>query len=134
MAEMKGGELIVEFLIKEKVPYVFGICGHGTVGILDALHAAQGDIKLVSPRHEQTAGHMAAKAAERALDMSGVKAQELDLIIHASFTPSACVPGDHVIVAESGYCSLRELGAFEDTEVESPGGGLWGATVRKSRP
>ena len=59
MAEMKDGELIVEFLIKEKVPYVFGICGHGTVGILDALHAAQDDIKLVSPRHEHTAGHMA---------------------------------------------------------------------------
>jgi acetolactate synthase I/II/III large subunit len=59
MAEMKGGELIVEFLIKEKVPYVFGLCGHGTVGILDALHAAQDDITLISPRHEQTAGHMA---------------------------------------------------------------------------
>ena len=59
MAEMKGGELIVEFLIKEKVPYVFGLCGHGTVGILDALHGAQDDITLVSPRHEQTAGHMA---------------------------------------------------------------------------
>ena len=36
MTEMKGGELIVEFLVKEKVPYVFGICGHGNVGILDA--------------------------------------------------------------------------------------------------
>tara|TARA_B100000959_G_scaffold221013_1_gene233658 strand:+ start:189 stop:1973 length:1785 start_codon:yes stop_codon:yes gene_type:complete len=59
MPEMKGGELIVEFLIKEKMPYVFGLCGHGTVGILDALHAAQDDITLVSPRHEQTAGHMA---------------------------------------------------------------------------
>ena len=48
----------------------------------------------------ETAGHMAAKAAERALDMAGVKARDLDLIIHASFTPSACVPGDHVMVAD----------------------------------
>jgi 3-oxoacyl-[acyl-carrier-protein] synthase-3 len=54
--------------------------------------------------HEENAGFMAAKAAEQALDMAGVKPGELDLIIHASFTPSACVPGDHVLVA-------RHLGA-----------------------
>ncbi len=59
MALMKGGELIVEFLKKEKIPYIFGICGHGNVGLLDALYEAQDDIKLVSPRHEQVAGHMA---------------------------------------------------------------------------
>ena len=35
---MKGGQVITEFLIREKVPYVFGICGHGNVGMLDALH------------------------------------------------------------------------------------------------
>jgi acetolactate synthase-1/2/3 large subunit len=59
MARIKGGELITEFLIKEKIPYVFGICGHGNVGLLDALYAGRDKIKLVSPRHEQTAGHMA---------------------------------------------------------------------------
>ena len=56
---MKGGELVTEFLVKENIPYVFGICGHGNVGILDALHQAQDQITLISPRHEQTAGHMA---------------------------------------------------------------------------
>lgn len=55
----KGAELITEFLVKEKVPYVFGICGHGNVGMLDALYEARGDIKLISPRHEQVAAHMA---------------------------------------------------------------------------
>ena len=59
MARMKGGELIAEFLVREKIPYVFGICGHGNVGILDALYHLRDRIKLVSPRHEQTAGHMA---------------------------------------------------------------------------
>jgi acetolactate synthase-1/2/3 large subunit len=56
---MKGGELIAEHLRRERIPYVFGICGHGNVGFLDALYDAADDIKLVSPRHEQTAGHMA---------------------------------------------------------------------------
>ncbi len=59
MPNMKGGEYIVDFLIREGVPYVFGVCGHGNVGILDAMYERQSEIKLISPRHEQTAGHMA---------------------------------------------------------------------------
>jgi len=59
MSKMKGGELIAEYLIKQKVPYLFGICGHGNVGILDPLHAVRDKLKLISPRHEQCAGHMA---------------------------------------------------------------------------
>ncbi len=55
----KGGELIVEALIAEDIPYVFGICGHGNVGLLDAMHAERDRLKLISPRHEQVAGHMA---------------------------------------------------------------------------
>lgn len=59
MAQMKGGEVIAEYLVAQKVPYVIGICGHGNVGILDALHDVRDRVKLVSPRHEQCAGHMA---------------------------------------------------------------------------
>src|SRR5690348_12353423 len=59
MPRMKGAELITEYLIENDVPYVFGICGHGNVGILDTLYAARDRIKLISPRHEQVAAHMA---------------------------------------------------------------------------
>src|ERR1043165_10078289 len=59
MARMKGAELITEYLIANGVPYVFGICGHGNVGMLDPLYQARERIKLVSPRHEQVAAHMA---------------------------------------------------------------------------
>jgi acetolactate synthase-1/2/3 large subunit len=55
----KGGELIAEFLVKEKIPYVFGICGHGNVGLLDPLYEVRDKVQLISPRHEQTAAHMA---------------------------------------------------------------------------
>lgn len=54
-----GGEIIVEYLIREKVPYVFGICGYGNIGLLDALYDRADAIKIISTRHEQTAGHMA---------------------------------------------------------------------------
>ena len=59
MARMKGGEVIARFLVDEKIPYVFGICGHGNVGFLDALYDVRDKVQLVSPRHEQTAAHMA---------------------------------------------------------------------------
>lgn len=55
----KGGELIAEFLVREKIPYVFGICGHGNVGLLDPLYQVRDKVSLISPRHEQTAAHMA---------------------------------------------------------------------------
>ena len=56
---MKGGELISQFLVQENIPYVFGICGHGNVGLLDELYDVRDKVKLISPRHEQTAAHMA---------------------------------------------------------------------------
>ena len=59
MPRMKGADLITEYLIDNKIPYVFGICGHGNVGLLDSLYDARDRIKLVSPRHEQVAAHMA---------------------------------------------------------------------------
>ena len=60
MARTKGGELIADFLVREKIAHVFGICGHGNVGMLDALHDVRDKVRLIAPRHEQTAGHMAA--------------------------------------------------------------------------
>lgn len=59
MARMKGADLITEHLVRNRIPYVFGICGHGNVGMLDSLYGARDKIKLVSPRHEQVAAHMA---------------------------------------------------------------------------
>ena len=59
MPRMKGAELIAEYLIANGIPYVFGICGHGNVGMLDPLYQARDRIKLISPRHEQVAAHMA---------------------------------------------------------------------------
>ncbi|MGB2596372.1 MAG: thiamine pyrophosphate-binding protein, partial [Pseudolabrys sp.] len=59
MPRMKGAELITEYLIASEIPYVFGICGHGNVGMLDPLYQARDRITLISPRHEQVAAHMA---------------------------------------------------------------------------
>ena len=54
-----GGDVIAEFLANEGIDHVFGICGHGNIGLLDSLYDRRDEIRLVSPRHEQTAAHMA---------------------------------------------------------------------------
>jgi len=45
--------------VREKVPYVFGLCGHGNIGFLDALYERSDDIKTISVHHETVAGFMA---------------------------------------------------------------------------
>jgi acetolactate synthase-1/2/3 large subunit len=56
---MNGADIIVDFLVRQNVPYLFGVCGHGNVGFLDAAFKAQNRIRTISVHHEQTAGHMA---------------------------------------------------------------------------
>src|ERR1700746_3288285 len=52
-------QVIVDYLIKQKTPYVFGLCGHGNIQFIDALFERQADIKTVSVQHESVAGFMA---------------------------------------------------------------------------
>lgn len=56
---MNGADIIVDHLTKQGVPYLFGLCGHGITGFMDAAFKAQNRIKTISTHHEQTAGHMA---------------------------------------------------------------------------
>lgn len=57
--KMTGGQIVVEYLIREKVPYVFGIPGHGNTALLDAFVDRKDEITLVPAMHEQGASHMA---------------------------------------------------------------------------
>ena len=56
---LNGGQMIVDYLIRNKVPYAFGLCGHGNIGLIDALHERQDDIATISVHHESVSGFMA---------------------------------------------------------------------------
>ena len=49
--------LLTEYLERLGVEYVFGLCGHSIVGMLDALSKSK--IRYITTRHEQVAAHMA---------------------------------------------------------------------------
>ena len=41
------------------MPYVFGLCGHGNIGLIDAMYERQDDIATISVHHESVAGFTA---------------------------------------------------------------------------
>lgn len=56
--KLTGGQIVVETLIREGVPYLVGIPGHGTLGLSDAL-IGEDRIQAIQVRHEQAAVHLA---------------------------------------------------------------------------
>jgi len=55
---MNGAQIVARILEQEGVEYVFGLCGHTHLPLLDALEYETG-IEFVSFRHEQVAAHAA---------------------------------------------------------------------------
>jgi acetolactate synthase-1/2/3 large subunit len=58
MAQLTGGQAVVQSLQREGVEYVFGLPGVQIMGIYDAFFG-QSDVKLITVRHEQTTTYMA---------------------------------------------------------------------------
>src|SRR5436190_18340173 len=57
--KLNGAQVIVDYLIQQKSPYAFGLCGHGNIQFIDALYERQSDIKTISVHHESVAAFMA---------------------------------------------------------------------------
>ena len=57
--EMRGADIIAEYLVKEGVPAILGYAGHGAIGLLDGIYKQTDRIRHISPRIEQAAGFMA---------------------------------------------------------------------------
>ncbi|MBN2156378.1 MAG: thiamine pyrophosphate-binding protein [Candidatus Lokiarchaeota archaeon] len=56
---LTGSEVIVNYLIKEGVKYVFGIPGHGCLGLTDAFQRNRDKIIVIQPKQEMAGVHMA---------------------------------------------------------------------------
>jgi acetolactate synthase I/II/III large subunit len=57
--KLNGAQVIVDYLVQEKTPHVFGLCGHGNIQFIDALFERKHDITTISVHHESVAGFMA---------------------------------------------------------------------------
>jgi len=59
LGKYKGADVVAEYMVKEKIPYMIGYAGHGAIGLLDSFYDKQDQIKVVWPRIETAAGFMA---------------------------------------------------------------------------
>jgi len=59
LGKYKGADVVAEYMLREKIPYMLGYAGHGAIGLLDAFYDKQDQIKIVWPRIETAAGFMA---------------------------------------------------------------------------
>ena len=108
-----GSEIIVEYLIKEEVPYVAGIPGHGNLAIMDALYKNNDKIKFIQVKQEMSGVHL----AETYYRVSGVP-----LAIITSIGPGAA---NTIIGASSAYADSKPaLIITGDTHVHMRGKGV----------
>ncbi len=56
---LSGAEIVVEYLVRQDVPYAVGIPGHGDWSLVDALIDRSDAIRIVQVMHEQSAVHVA---------------------------------------------------------------------------
>jgi len=61
---MTAAQVIVAYLIHERVPYVLGIFGHGNVQLGEALKEREAEITFIQVKNEQSAVHMATAYAK----------------------------------------------------------------------
>ena len=78
---LTGGQIIAEMLVREGVPYVVGIPGHGNIMLVDALRERSDRIGFLQTRSEHGAVHL----ADGYFRASGVP-----LAVTTSIGPGAC--------------------------------------------
>ncbi len=56
---LSGAQIVVEYLVRQGVPVVAGIPGHGSWAVTDALLDRRDEIRTIQVMHEQSAVHLA---------------------------------------------------------------------------
>jgi acetolactate synthase I/II/III large subunit len=88
----RGADVIVDYLVQQRVPYLVGVCGHGILGLLDAAYDRRADIDTISTHDERIAGFI----ADAYYRVSG----------HPIATFTSCGPGSvNIVMAVAGAMS-----------------------------
>ena len=115
---LDGGQVIVDYLVREKVPYVFGLCGHGNIEFIDALYERSDDIKTISVHHETVAGFMAdvyyrvCGKPTATFTSCGPGSANLPIALANAYLDLGAVPGGHRQRADQPVQPRRVPGAL----------------------
>lgn len=118
MSDLNGAELIADYLVRSGVPYVVTLCGHGDIGMLDALRARQDEITTISVHHEAAAGFIAdayyrvARSPLATLTSCGPGSAQLLVALGAALMDSSAMLAitGNVPATQFGRAPFQELG------------------------
>jgi len=120
MPFLTGSEIITKYLIKEGVKYVIGIPGHGNLPLVDAFYKNRDKIKLIQPKQEMAAVHMA---------VGYYRITGKPLVVFTSIGPGAL--NTAIGIADAFVDSMPVLVLTGDTHVHMRGKGVLQEIERK---
>jgi acetolactate synthase-1/2/3 large subunit len=121
MPRLTGGQIVMEYLVAEEVPYVIAIPGHGNVPMLDAFVGRE-DIRVLPVVHEQCAVHIADayyRVAGRPLAVStsiGPGAVNAAAGLAQAYVDSTAV----LLITGSPHTYMRGRGVLQEIERDHP--------------
>jgi acetolactate synthase I/II/III large subunit len=115
---VNGAELIADFLVRARVPCVVGLCGHGDIGMLDALLDRRDEIPFISVQHEAAAGFIAdayyrvTRRPLATLTSSGPGSAQILVALGAALMDSSAILAitGNVPTGQFGRAPFQELG------------------------
>lgn len=115
---LTGGEIVVEYLVAQEVPYVMGIPGHGCLGLADAFLGREKRIKVLQMMQEMSGVHMADgyyRASHRPLAVfTSIGPGAINTAIGAG---TAFVDGVPVLILNgSAHTHMRGKGLLQEIE------------------
>ena len=115
---LTGGEIVAESLIAHGVPYVFGIPGHGCLGLTDAFLGREKHIKVLQMMQEMSGVHIADgyyRASKRPLAVfTSIGPGAINTAIGAGTAFVDSVPV--LIITGSAHTYMRGKGLLQEIE------------------
>lgn len=127
VSDLNGAELITDYLVRAGVPYVVALCGHGDIGMLDALRSRQDEIATISVHHEAAAGFIAdayyrvRRAPLATLTSCGPGSAQLLVALGAALMDSSAMLAitGNVPATQFGRAPFQELGRHYQADFPS---------------
>jgi len=115
---MHGAQIVVDYLVRQAVPYAVGIPGHGCWNLTDALLDRSDEIRTLQVMHEQSAVHLADgyyRASGRpllAFTSIGPGATNTVVGMATAYVDSTAVP----LMTGSAHTYMRGHGVLQEVE------------------
>src|SRR5919199_4398694 len=119
---LSGAQILVEYLVRQGVPFAAGIPGHGSWTVVDALLDRRDEIRTIQVMHEQSAVHLAdgyyRVAGRPMMAFTSIGPGQTNTVVGmaTAMSDSTAV----LLVTGSAHTYMRGHGLFQEMERRQP--------------